>query len=169
MRAKKKNIYIYIYIYFISCLCLTPIKKLYLSLSHSMPVSLSQITQLSSLSQITLTLCLSFSPKSLNLLSQITQALILSRPRRPSHSLKLSSSRRHSRPSHPKAPNHSPSLLSHWHALNLPYSPPPARPSRPKLPINSPSLSSLTITFRCSIIGNQSVGEDVDSVDSIDA
>ena len=85
------------------------------------------------------------------------------------NSLKLSSSRRHSRPSRPKAPNHSPSLLSHRHALNLLHSPPAARPSRPKSLINSPSFSSLTVTFRCSVIGNQSVGDDVDSVGSIDA
>ena len=104
VHESKKKKYIYIYIYFISCLCLTPIKKLYLSHSHSVPVSLSQITQLSSLSQITLTLCLSFSPKSLSLLSQITQALILSRPSRPFHSPKTLSS------SHPLAATPDPAV-----------------------------------------------------------
>ena len=43
MKAKKK-IYIYIYIYI---LFIPPIKKSFLSLSHSVPLSLSQITQLS--------------------------------------------------------------------------------------------------------------------------
>ena len=99
VHESKKKIF-----YFIPCLYLTPIKKLYLSLSHPVPLSLSQITQHSSLSQITLTLCLSFSPKSLSLLSQITQALILSQPSRPSHSPKTLSS------SHPPAATPDPAI-----------------------------------------------------------
>ena len=65
---------------------------------------------------LSLTPCLCLSPKSLSShsLSQITLSPCLSfSPKSPI--IKLSSSR----PSHPKVPNHSPSLLSHRHALSL--------------------------------------------------
>ena len=65
---------------------------------------------------LSLTPCLCLSPKSLSShsLSKITFSLCLSfSPKSPIN--KLSSSR----PSRPKAPNHSPSLFSHRHALSL--------------------------------------------------
>ena len=66
-----------------------------------MPLSLSQITQLS------------FTLQNHSVCASLSLPNHSSSPKSPI--IKLSSSR----PSHPKAPNHSPSLLSHRHALSL--------------------------------------------------
>ena len=89
MKAKKKKKII---------LFIPPIKKSFLSLSHSVPLSLSQITQLSFTLQI-------HSQSVPLFLSQITP--LPNHPSSSSHPLDLT------------VPNHSPSLHSHRHAVSL--------------------------------------------------
>ena len=116
-----------------------PLKNyFFLSLTPCLSLSPKSLSLLSQITITQLSLHASLSPKSLSLLSPITQALILSQslPTQPSQGPKSLTAL----------------ILSHRHALNLPHSPPPARPSRPKPPINSPSLSSLPVTLSSSII-----------------